>query len=410
MAPSIVGLAPNLRVRQLVHRIHDSIWLFPTVGVVLGVVLSRGLVALDRHLDHGDDTFFFDGGPESARELLSTVTSSMLTFTALVFSITILVLQLASNQFSPRAVRTFLEENITKLALGTFVGTFVYAVSVLSQVRADPGFVPAIATWVALGSVLVSVGVFIRYIHQMTHSIRAISVITKIAAEARDAIERMFPDPVAHEAPHDASAPDGPPDHVIEHTGEPAVITFIDADCLLSLAHEHACVVQLVPKVGDFVPTRAPLLWIWGESVPDDKQCRSAIAFDIERTIEQDPAFGLRQLVDIALRALSPSTNDPSTAVQALDHIHDLLRRLTTCSFPSRYRADDEGELRIIVNALSYRDYVQLALDEIRANTTKGTHQVWERLQRLLEDCVTVAGPEQREVLEEQQRLLARVG
>lgn len=362
-------LERHVSLRQLLVRLRTSLWLAPTLGVVLAVGGSIGLLRLDRHLRlaRRDHTFFFDGGPESAREVLSTIASSMLTFTALVFSITILVLQLASNQFSPRVIRTFLEQRVTKVALGVFVGTFVYAVAVLAQVRAEPApFVPAIATWIALVMVLASVAVFISYIHRMTHGIRAITVIARIAEETREAIDRMFPTDVAKQASPAAVPALGVPDAEITHDGTPGVITFVDAEGLVALATECGCVLELVPKIGDFVPTDEVLLRAWG-TPPEAKRCRMMIAFDVERTIEQDPAFGLRQLVDIAIRALSPGTNDPSTAGQALDHLYDLLRRLAKRTFPSPARADASGRVRLIVNAYELGDYFGLALDEIRS-------------------------------------------
>lgn len=400
-------LDPKLRLEQLFAQIRGSLWLAPTISVSAALIVSIGLVTIEKHLarSRGDGTFFFDGGPDSARELLSTLATSMLTFTALVFSITILVLQLASNQFSPRVIRTFLQHRITKLALGTFVGSFVYSVAVLSQVRSAPEpFVPAIATWIALILVLASVGVFIRYIHGMTHAIRAISVIDTISVDTRDAIDRMFPERVALPPPPVAELPAGPATHEILHRGAPGVVTFVDADKLVKLARDADAVIELVPRVGDFVPHGAVLLRTWG-TLPDAERCCATVALDVERTIEQDPGFGLRQLVDIAARALSPGTNDPSTATQAVDHIHDLVRRLTLRDFPATARADEDGVIRLVVNALDYGDYVRLAFEEIR-NYGASHVQVRDRLERALRDCAAIANPDRRAVLEAELRRL----
>ncbi len=391
------------RLQQLLARLHTSLWLAPTLGVVLAVGGSAGLILLDRalQLSRNDHTFFFDGGPESAREVLSTIASSMLTFTALVFSITILVLQLASAQFSPRVIRTFLEDRTTKLALGVFVGTFVYAMAVLAQVRADPSpFVPAIATWVALVMVLASVGVFIRYIHRMTHGIRAITVIAGISGDTRHAIDRMFASTVTRQAEPSTAPSLGEPDAEITHDGSPGVITFVDADGLVELATQLGCVLELVPRIGDFVPTSAALLRVWGPS-PEAERCRDMIALDVERTIVQDPAFGFRQLVDIATRSLSPGINDPSTASQALDHLHDLLRRLVTRAFPSPARAGEDGHVRLIVHGTTFADYVHLAFDEIRSYG-KSSIQIQAKLEHVARDCATLAAPDRRVLFEHQ--------
>ena len=393
---------PTLRLRQLRDRIRSSLWFAPAIAVAGAIAVASVLVFLDRRvLSDATGFIYFEGGPESARELLSAITTAMLTFTALVFSITILALQLASNQLSPRAIRTFLQEKTTKLALATFVGTFVYAMAVLSRVRTSPAFVPSLATWAALVLVLASVAVFIKYIHQMSHSVRAITVITKIADETRRAFDRTFPE---HCEPVPVVLPAGAPDEIIRHTGPGAVITFVDEDRLVSLAKDSQCVVELVPRIGDFVPTNAPLLCVWGSPVLVEP-LRAAVALDIERTIEQDPAFGFRQLVDIAVRSLSPGINDPSTAVQAIDHLHDLLRRLTTCDFPSRVRHDDQGQVRVFIPALGYDEYVRLAVEEIR-EYGHDSIQVSRKLEAVLADCASLAPPERRAVLHEQLRLL----
>lgn len=390
---------PGLHLAQVRAHLRSSLWVAPALAVSLAIGTAVLLISIDQSLaQHRRDWFLFDGGPESARELLSTITSSMLTFTALVFSITILVLQLASNQFSPRVIRTFLREQVAKWAMGVFVGTFVYSMVVLSQVRTvPPTFVPAAATWFALVMAVVSVAVFILYIHRMAHSIRAISVIDKIAAETRAAIDRMFPDEVAEPTPQEAAVPDRRPDQVLSHREPPGVVAFVDTDQLMLIATRCDAVIEILPRVGDFVPTGCPLLRIWGSVETED--CRAAIGIEIERTMEQDPAFGFRQLVDVAVRALSPGVNDPTTAVQALDHIHDLVRRLTLRQFPARTRADDAGDLRIIAARPEFEELVRLAFEEI-AQYGSSSVQVKRRLGVILRDCTSVAGSDRREVLE----------
>lgn len=387
-----------LRLRQARDHVRSSLWVAPAVAVIVAVAAAFLLIRADRALAQGRQGWFlFDGGPESARELLSTITSSMLTFTALVFSITVLVLQLASNQFSPRVIRTFLSEPVTKWAMSLFVGTFVYAMVVLSQVRTQPVFVPAIATWFALLMVLASVGLFIRYIHRMAHSIRAITVISKIASEARAGIEDMYPEPIADPAPPEAGLPASPPDRTFTHDGDPGVLAFVDAERIVRLASDCDGIVELVPRIGEFVPTGAILFRVWGHA-DIEVRCRSAVVIENERTMEQDPAFGFRQLVDIAVRALSPGVNDPTTAVQALDHLHDLIRRLTTRQFPSRGRADRHGVLRLFVARPSFEDFVRLAFEEIRSYGTSSV-QVTRRLARALEDCASIAVAPRRDIL-----------
>ncbi|MBA3818081.1 MAG: DUF2254 domain-containing protein [Deltaproteobacteria bacterium] len=395
----------RLRLRQLRDQLRSSLWIAPALASVVAIAAAVLLVRLDGTLEQDrHDWFLFDGGPDSARALLSTITSSMLTFTALVFSITVLVLQLASSQFSPRVIRSFLRERATKWAMSAFVGTFVYSMVLLSQVRTEPAFVPAVATWFALLLVLVSVGVFIHYIHSMAHSIRAISVISKIAAETRHVIARVFPEALAEVAPEVVELPAGPPRQLVLHTGAPGVLAFVDTERLVAIATRGDAVLEVVPCVGSFLVTGAPLFRVWGAALDED-DCLAAIGTEIEPTMEQDPAFGLRQLVDIAVRALSPGINDPTTAVQALDHLHDLIRRLTVRAFPARVRGDRDGVPRVIAAKPEFQAFVTLAFEEIRLYGATST-QVVRRLRSALQDIAAQASGERRQVLEQELRAL----
>ncbi|MDX2091547.1 MAG: DUF2254 domain-containing protein [Kofleriaceae bacterium] len=398
---------PLLRLRAVRQQIRSSLWFAPAVGALLALVAAYLLAWLD-HRARGHQAWMFDGGPESARALLSTIASSMLTFTALVFSITILALQLASNQFSPRVIRTFLEDRITKIAIAVFVGTFVYAVAVLSKVRSFPErFVPAIATWTGLLLVLVSIGVFIQYVHRMAHSIRVITIITKVAAETRRGIEHELERAARHVGRgSETGVPVGAPDAVLHHRGDPGVLTFVDTRRLVELATRAGSRFELLPRIGDFVPTGYEVLHIWGKH-GNEANCSAALGFDIERTPDQDPAFGFRQLVDIALRAVSPGINDPSTAVQALDHIHDLLRRLAVRDLRRPPYCDADGIVRLTVRHRSYSDFVHLAFDELR-DYGATSEQVTHRIRLALHDCLSVATEDNRAVLREQLELLER--
>lgn len=397
------------RVHLVRDRIRTSLWLAPSIGVAAAIALAMLLVSVDPRSGFEQlGWFLFDGGPESARELLSTIASAMLTFTALVFSITVLVLQLASNQFSPRVIRTFLQARMTKLTMAIFVGTFAYTTVVLSQIRTDPAFVPSLATWCALAFAIASVAVFIEYVHHISHAVRAIMVIENIAAETRHTIDELCPErlPAAGAARRDVSAPPGPPDAVLDHSGNPGILAAVDRDRLVELARAADAVIEIVPQIGQFIPTGTPLFRVRGEPV-EDEAARAAVAIEPERTPVQDPGFGFRQLVDIAVRALSPGVNDPTTAVQALDHLHDLLRRLTTRELPQGLHRDRGGALRLITAECAYADYVALAFDEPR-HYGAAMPRIERRIRRAIEDCLVIAPPERRPCLEDQLAMLDR--
>lgn len=393
----------QLRLERMKEHIKTSLWPAPTVATVVAIALGVVLPLLDRRI--GQDRhgwFLFEGGAESARSFLSTISSSMISLTALVFSITVLVLQLASGQFSPRVIRTFLQEPATKIAMAVFVGTFVYALVVLTKVRAAPDeFVPALAVWFAFLLILASVGVFIRYIDRMANSVRAITVLTRISTETCHGIKRMYPDQVSEEPEPGSARPSHEPDLVICHTGAPGVVTAVDADTLFHLASSAGALIALVPRTGDFIPADAPLFRVWGSGDVEQAALLRAVAIEEERTPHQDPAFGFRQLVDIAVRALSPGVNDPTTAVQVLDQLHDLVRRLSRRRFPAEARADESGSVRLLLPRPTFDDYVTLAFEEI-FDYGKGSVQVIRRMRGALQDCMAVAPPARRRALREQ--------
>jgi uncharacterized membrane protein len=402
-----------LRLQSLQERLRLSLWFVPLVMALGAAALALGLSALDQALaTRRPELFFaFGGSPEGARSVLSTIAQSMLTFTGLVFTITMLVLQLASSQLSPRVMRTFLRDRGNQVVLGMFVATFVFTLLVLREVRTPTSggdaFVPAVSVWVAFVFLLASVAAFVWYIDHMAHAIRASTVISNIWSETVEAIERRYPERegAALEAPRPAAPRDAP--RVVLKALRAGTLLGVDEDGLRALTDDGDRVVAVVPCVGDFIAEGAPLARLWGDSwnEEDGDRVRGAIEIGDERTLQQDPGFGFRQLVDIALRALSPGTNDPTTAVQALDRIHDLLRRLIRRDLGSPVGVPG-GPARVIVPRPSWDDVVVLALEEIRI-AGRDQVQVVRRIHALLDDLEQIAPPRRRAALAAQRRRLA---
>lgn len=400
-----------IRVRMR-ERVRTSLWIAPGAAALGALAASRLLPALEDRVLHAREAWYLlTLQPNSARDLLSTIASSMMTFTGLVFSITILVLQLASSQFSPRVLGTFLEDRLTRTAMATFIGTFVYAMAVLPQVRDASSVggerVPALSVFVAFALVLLSVAVFIRYIHGMAHSIRAVHVVCRVARDATESIAEMYPE-IAEEPEAPVPRPEGPPRQVVHNGGRAGVLAAIDEDTLFDIAERADVVVALVPRLGDFVVRGAPLFEIWGGAPVDGEKLRDCVDLEEERTPHQDPAFAFRQLVDVAERALSPGINDPSTAVQAIDQLHDLLTALSNRRFPSEFRVDGSNRLRLILPRPSWDAFVRLAFDEIR-QYGKGSIQVIRRLRAALLALREICPPHRRAILDLELREVDRV-
>jgi uncharacterized membrane protein len=395
------------RWRVLGERIREHIWIIPLTFAVVAAVIAEAMVIVDENvIDETDEFFLFGGGPESAREVLSTIASAMLTFTGLVFTITMLVLQLASNQLSPRVIRTFLRDRTNQVVLGLFVATFVHALVVLRSVRGDEEFVPALAVMWGYALLLVAVGAFIYYIDHMAHAIRASTVIASVGDETRRSLERVFPEDVGEEPEDEPPLVMGAPLRTVAAPARSGVLVAIDEDELLGLATGHDAVIEVIPRIGDFVAAGSPLFRIHGERRPlIDEKLQDTITTGRERSMEQDTPFGIRQLVDMAERALSPSLNDPTTAVQAIDQLHDILRRLATRRFPSRVRLDEDGRPRLLLRRPDWPDYVHMALDEIRQYGATSL-QVMRRLRAMVEDLIEAAPEDRRGPLRDQLALL----
>ncbi|HLM48433.1 MAG TPA: DUF2254 domain-containing protein [Myxococcaceae bacterium] len=402
-------LARKFQPAVLRERFRTSLWVIPVIAVLVAIGLAKVLLRVDRGIEQNRQAWFlFGGGADSALEFLSTIASSLLTFTGLVFSITILVPQLASSQFSPRVLRSFLEDRFTRFSMGLFVGSFTYAMMLIPELRVgdreEPEFVPALSIFVAFVLVLLCVGVFAHYIHHMAHSIRAVHVIHRVADETRQSLEHMYPEQ-SKESAVAVSLPRTAPDQEFPHDRPAGVLMAIEREALLALACEHDVIIALVPHVGDFLPRGAPLFKVWGKGAVTLDELREHVVVGVERSPYQDPAFGFRQLVDVAERALSPGLNDPTTAVQALDQLHDLLRSLSTRAIPAPSHMDASGRLRLILPRPDWDAFVRLGLDEIR-EYGEGSIQISRRLRAILEDLLSVAPSARRTVLQEQLALL----
>jgi uncharacterized membrane protein len=327
----------------------------------------------------------------------------MVSLAALVLTITMVVVQLAMGQFSPRIVQRILRDKPSQLAIGLFVATFVHAVLTIREVvdKGDgTGQVPGIAVATSYILVLASIAALVIYVHHIGQSLRVSAMIELVGNDTRNLVDRRYPDagrppPVDPEAPRVVAA------------RESGVVTMIGARALAEEAQRADCVLELVPALGAFVPASGPLFIVHGD--PDDldeNTLFSALSLKLEPTLDEDVAYGIRLLVDIAERSLSESPfQDPTTAVQAIDRLHDILRQLARRPFPDGRVRDEDGEIRLLVKTMSWDNYVHLAFDEIRlAGAT--SPQVSRRLVAALIDLRRIALPERIEALDEQLGLL----
>jgi uncharacterized membrane protein len=409
LANRALNRLPFVSTSRVAYELRSAIWLIPAICVTVALGLALVLIEVDTRLHlSGGALLLFPGPPAGARSFLSAIVQAMIAFTGLVFSITVVVLQLSSGQFSPRVLRHFLRDRTIQYSLGIFVATFAYAMMVLRAVKGGLGtgqanFVPRLAVTGAFVLVLASVAMFIAYIGHVTNMIRVATIIASIGAGTRRVLS-------ARDA---GSPPDGEaaalPYRATIASPRPGVVVSVSTARLVSLAAEHSCMLRLAVRVGDYVPEGAALFEVRGRAGKSPQAggerprwlavtCRH-VGFETERTSEQDAAFGFRQLADIALQSLSPAVNAPTTAAQVIDEMHDLMRRLVTEPQPSGCYRDDDGELRLIVPQYRVEDYLQLAAGEIW-HYGRSAPQIPARLRRMLDDLADVARPEYRPVIE----------
>lgn len=427
-----VGVLPRTRSITRWDRFWRPFWMLPTVIVVVatvtGALLPEWEKTFDEHLP-----FVFQGGPGGARDMLGNIAGAMISVTGLVFSITMVVVQLASSQFSPRVLSDFLSSRITQATLGIFAATFTYSLTVLRSVRGDTGditaFVPQISITLGFLLVLASVGMFLAFIHHITTSIQVSSIVSHLGDSTMAIADRYFPrsdDPTAQRQDADWQEPGGTAPLTVE-SQEHGYVVEIDHRALVRWAVEHDAVVQVLTPVGRYVTEGAPAIRVWGLALADapvtvaehreDQQdleddlsltvLRRAVVVEQDRAFNQDPGVGIRKLVDIAERALSPGINDPTTASQVMDEIHRILRRLVTRrDLPRAVRR--EGEVRLVHTPQRVEELIDLALEEV-LHSAENSLQVPRQVLFIIGRLRPVALPEYAEALDHWERVAEQI-
>ena len=381
----------------------SGLWFLPVMCVLAGALLSFGTIWLDRSFDYQAISSDYVGGPEAATATLQTIAVAMVSLTALVLTITMVVVQLAMGQFSPRIVQRILQDKPSQLAIGLFVATFVHAILTLREVRIDgdgTGQVPGIAVVTAYVLVLASIAVLVLYVHHIGQSLRVSALIELVGADTRKLLDRLYPSTSGARQSQSSTDP-------VIRARKSGVIVKIGHAELVEEARRADCTLELVPALGLFVPADAELFRIHGDAHGlDHDRLHDALILKLEPTLDEDVAYGIRLLVDIAERSLAESPfQDPTTAVQAIDRIHDILRQLVGRPFPDGRHRDETGAVRLIVPVMSWRAYVHLALDEIRI-AGAGSPPVVRRLVAALNDLRAIASEERVGILDEQLELL----
>lgn len=387
---------------KLLSKIKSGLWFIPLVYAVAGLALNAVTTYLDRANDHELVPAELVGGPDAALAILGTVAASMIGLVATVLAITMVVVQLAMAQFSPRIVSTFLQDRPSQNAIGLFVATFVQAMLSMREVQVsdDDPVVPGVSVAVTFLLVIVDIVVLVAYIHHIGRALRVSALIELVGKDTRTLLDETYPD---------ALEVDEPSDPFLVTARSSGVLSLVAFDTLVELARQGDYRIDLVPALGQFVPAGAPLARLTGARVDevDLDKLHGSLDLTLERSLEQDVAFGLRMLVDMGAKAVSESPHaDPTTTVQVIDRVHDVLRQLSRRELPHGVHCDDTGVVRLVLPSMDWHAYVRLGFEEIRL-AGSGSPQVARRLRAALEDLLSHAPTDRREPLREQLSMLS---
>jgi uncharacterized membrane protein len=381
--------ATRFRIRQYLK---GSLWFLPLLGGVAGT----GLATLDSVVEDRLEVSIWSYSSGTATGLLTAIIGAMVGLLGFVVTIGVLVVQTATGTLSPRFMRIWYRDRLQKIVLAVFVGTLTFSFALLRRITSDD--VPNLGVTVAGALVVVSIILLLLYLDRFTHALRPVAVGTLVARAGLRVIAS------APRSSPDARLPaplNGPPTLAVRSIGS-GVVQAVNVASLVATARRGNLLIRLTRSPGDFVPAGAVIMEVFGAgSPPPERKLAGTVALGHERTIDQDPAFALRILVDIAIRALSPAVNDPTTAVQMIDQIEVFLQGVA--QGPPRtgvvVLADGGGIARLIVPARRFETYLELALVEI-LRYGRNNPQVCRRLAAMLAELAPIVRPANRRAVD----------
>lgn len=384
------------------HYLAHAIWISPSIGIVLALIFVR--------LSHWVDTALqleSNLDSETVRALLVTLAGALFTIVVFVCSALLVIVQLASAQLTPRIIAFVFRDPVMKLSLSLFVFVFAYSLALTLRINNS---VPLVSTYLSVYGFVLSLIVFLYLVDLVGKTLRPSGALRAVATRGRSVVEEVYPRSFLDSPPAPSSGDvfhaGGQCDTVLSR--EDGTVLAFDIQGLQTFAERSDCVIELVPQVGDCVAIGDPIFRVYGgRTKPAVIDLHGSVALGQERTLQQDPIFAFRIMVDIASKALSPAINDPTTAVIAIDHIHHLLRNVAgRCLDDERIR-DRSGRIRLLYRTPDWRDFVQIAVTEIRHFGGESI-QVTRRLRAMLENLIESVTPQRAELLKQELRLIER--
>ncbi len=390
----------NLRYR-VAGTLRSSLWVIPLAAVLLEQMVAWFVFRLDERSSWGG----LGLGPEGARAMAGAVISLTLSFLVFTFGSLLVAIQVASGQYTPRIIATtLLRDNVIRYTVGLQVFTLLFAVKALDHTEDS---VPQLVTFTTAILGLICIASFLYLIDHAARLLRPVSLVRNVGESGLTVMRSVYPEQAGHFAPPPDSASFGKTGmKPVFHDHTSSMVLAVDVSRLIAEAERAGGIIEIAPQVGDLVGSGEPLFYLHSGAVSiDDKTLRAAIAFGTERTMEQDPLFALRILVDIAIKALSKAINDPTTAVLAIDQIQRLLKSAGRRNLRTDFLAGPQGHLRVILRTPDWEDFVHLALSEIRYYGAENI-QVARRLRAMLMNLVDTLPGDRHPALQTELKLL----
>jgi uncharacterized membrane protein len=391
----------RFRVRS---HLQSSLWPVPCIFGFCGMLLGMAVWRFDRWM--GWSLFSFEH--QGATALIAAVVGATLTFLGTAFSVLLVVVQFASTQLTPRAIRVSVNDPLYRVTVGLFAATFVFALIILG--RTTSTFVPQFSVFIASMLAVLSLAAYVLLISHLRLSLRPVIVASRVGALGRKTLSSIYTRALGTTppAPVDGTPSPRPPTRVITNEGPPGILIAFNVAGLVAEAQRCDGALTLVPAPGDFVHDGAPIFQVFEPAQPmRDAVLLDSVVLGQERTMDQDPAFAFRILVDVAIKALSAAINDPTSAVMAIDQLHSLLFLLASRRLDEGSFRDGAGRVRLTVDLPTWEDYVCLAVDEIR-HCGQGQVQIARRLKAMLDDLAQIIPADRRAVIERELKLLAQ--
>jgi uncharacterized membrane protein len=376
-----------------------TFWFVPVLIIILAILLSMGLVSIDSVTSISQESwgrFFLVNSSDSARSILSTISGAMIGVAGTVFSVTLVALTLASSQFGPRLIKNFMYVRLNQIVLGSYIATYLYCLLVLNAIKSGNGytFIPSISIFIAILAAIVNIILLIIFIHQIAVSIQADKIISDISSLISKHVETLFPEKMGNEQADIMSYNEDKEisaykRNTIIKSPKGGYLQYIDSEVLLEIVVTNDSLFKLNHRPGSFLVKGEKIGVLYSKKEWEEESIDKLLnqfVYGNTKTSQQDLEFSIHQMVEIAARALSPGINDPYTAIACIDNLTATMCYLAEAKFPSKYRFDEENNLRVISDVLDFEGVLDAAFNQIRQFSAGSTAVII----RLMEALTTI--------------------